>query len=325
MAEINVTRDSKLIKVLAAQANRERLDSNVVEESNKIIMELAQDMSPANRHQIAQTVAFTVDELQKNELAYLNNVADIKNIAYGDKAAFNVKTGHVKAYYQAKGSTTARSMVGSKQILVGTDEISARPAINVMDLRTGRVNMGDLIREANLEMTNMKNQKVQNVLVAALATYQSPFYAAGTGIVKNALDAQINHFRRFGNVTLLGDISAVSKLAPLAGMAFSNTQTQHADSVIVENNNNGFIGKYNGCDVVAMDNAFAIGTINPMLKTDFIYIIPAGMSGDTRNLKLVNEGPVQAFDSQNIDDLVYEIRLDQWLTEKSSHLAQQCA
>lgn len=154
--DINVTRDSKLVKVLAAQARRERVDSDVVAEANDIIMTLAQDLNPQNRHQIAQTVAYTVDELQQHELDFLNTVADIKNIGYGDKAAFNVKEGHVKAYIQAKGSTTARSMVGGKQILVDTKEISARPAINLMEMRTGRVNMADLIREANTQMTNMK-------------------------------------------------------------------------------------------------------------------------------------------------------------------------
>ena len=31
-----------------------------------------------------------------------------------------------------------------------------------------------------------------------------------------------------------------------------------------------------------------------------------------RNLKVVNEGPVNSMSSQNIDDRVYEILLDQW-------------
>lgn len=106
-------------------------------------------MTPENRHQIAQTIAFTIDELQQRELDFLNRVADIKNIGYGDKAAFNVRTGAIKAYMQAKGSTTARSYISGRQMLVGTQEISARPAINIVDLRAGRVNMADLIREAN--------------------------------------------------------------------------------------------------------------------------------------------------------------------------------
>ena len=97
MSEINVSRDSKLIKVLAAQVNNQRVDSDKSEEAAQIINELAQDMNPQNMHQIAQIVGFTVDELQQKSLDFLNLVADIKNIGYGDKAAFKVRTGGIKA------------------------------------------------------------------------------------------------------------------------------------------------------------------------------------------------------------------------------------
>lgn len=311
MSEIHVNRDSKLIKVLAAQARRERVDSNAVEEASKIIMDLAKDMSPQNRHEIAQTIGFTIDELQQNELDFLGRVADIKNIEYGGKAAFNVRTGTVKAYIQAKGSTTARSMVAGKQLLVDTQEISARPAINVLDLRTGRVNMADLIREANHEMTNKKLKMIEGVLHGAIEDYASPFYAMGTGIVKTTLDEQLIYFRRLGPVSIVGDLAAVSQLSNIAGMAM-NPNNQFSDDMINEYNNNGFLGRYVGSDVIAMNNAYEGGATTPVLSADWLYLIPSSMSSDARNLKVVNEGNVQAIESQNIDDLVFEVRLDQW-------------
>lgn len=315
MSEIRIERDSKLIKVLASQARNERLDSAVVSEANDIIMELAQDLNPQNRHQIAQTVAFAVDELQQNSLDFLGHVADIKNIGYGDKAAFNVRTGTVKAYMQAKGATTARSMVSSKQILVGTKEISARPAISLLDIKANRVNMGDLIRQANREMTNAKIKQVQNTLIGALGggSYASPFYAVSSGSLNKAnLDAQIMHFRRLGPVTIMGDIAAVAQLAPLTGMAFSTTQTQRTDAMIQEFNENGYIGKYMGCDVIAMTNAFEPNSITPVLNPDVLYLVVGGLSANEMNLKLVNEGNVTAMESNNIDDRVEEILLYQW-------------
>lgn len=312
MADIKVNQDSKLIKVLAAQARNERVDSGDAEQAANIINELAQDMNPQNRHEIAQTIAYTVNELQQKELDFLNKVADIKNIGYGDKAAFNVKQGTIKAYVQAKGSTTARSMVGGKQLLVDTKEISARPAINIVDLRTGRVNMADLIREANAEITNKKVGMIQDVLQAAIANYSTPFYATGTGVAPATFDAQMQYFSRLGPVTILGDQAAVGLLAPLTGMAMSSTQNQFSNEEINEFNGNGFIGRYKGADVVSMNNAYQTNTTNPILDVDWLYIIPGGMSADARNLKVVNEGGVNAFESQNIDDMVYEVRLDQW-------------
>lgn len=309
---INVNRDSKLIKVLAAQARRESVDPASAEEAAEIIKKLAEDMSPQSRHMIAQTIAYTIDELQKGELDFLGRVADIKTIGHNDKAVFNVKMGTVKAYIQAKGSTTARSMVAGKQISVETQEISARPAINIVDLRSGRVNMADLIREANYEITNKKLALIEKVLHDAIDDYASPYYADGNGVEKTTLDTQLAHFRRLGPVSIVGDLGAVSQLAPLAGMAMSSTQTQFSNEIINENNDNGFIGRYNGCDVVAMNNAYEGGATTPILNADWLYLLPSSMSVDARNLKVVNEGPVTAIESQNIDDMTYEVRLDQW-------------
>lgn len=308
MANINVTRDSKLIKVLADQARGLRVDTNNVQEAADIINELASDLNPQNRHEIAQTVAFTVDEMQRKQLDFLNQVADIKNINYGDKAAFNVKTRGIKSYIQAKGSTTPRSYVAGKQIFLETDEISARPAISLMDLRTGRVSMADLIKSANDSMTEKKLQKVEAVLQGAISEYAAPFYGTGTGVTKGVIDPQINHFMRLGGrMTILGDHAAVSQLSGLVGMNGRNS-----DSQIDEYNRSGFIGNYIGADVVAMQNTYEEGSTTPVLKTNWLYMLPAGVTADMKNLKIVNEGSVQAMENQDINDRTYEILLDQW-------------
>ena len=313
MSEINVNRESKLIKVLAAQVRNERVDSDKTEEAAQIVTELAQDLNPQNVHQIGQIVAYTVDELQSKSLDFLGQVADIKNIGYGDKAAFKVRTGGIKAYIQAKGATTARSYIADSQILVDTKEISARPAINIIDLRTGRVQMSELIRQANVAITNKKLIMIESVLHDSIDDFGSPFYATSSGTFNPAtFDAQINYFRRLGPVTLLGDLAAVGQLAGHTGMAVSATGVQFSGGMIEENNNNGFIGRYKGCDVVAMTNAYEEGQTTPILATDWIYIIPGGQSAEMRNLKVVNEGPVNSMASQNIDDRTYEILLDQW-------------
>lgn len=228
-----------------------------------------------------------------------------------------MKTGGIKAYIQAKGSTTKRSYVADRQVFVDTVEISARPAINIVDLRAGRVNMSDLIREANREISNKKLAMVEGVLHDAIDDYSSPFYGTGTGIVKATLDAQLAYFRRLGAVSIIGDQAAVGQLAPLTGMAMNagtNTDvfTGRSAGMIDEMNANGFIGRYNGANVISMANSYFDGTTTPVLATDWLYIIPAGITNDMRNLKIVNEGGVNAFDSQNIDDLTYEIRLDCW-------------
>ncbi len=230
---------------------------------------------------------------------------------YGDKAAFNIKTRGVKAYFQAKGSTTPRSFVGGKQIMVETDEISARPAINVMDLRTGRINMADLIKSANDAMTEKKIKRVEQVLHAGIQKFASPFYGTGTGVDRTVLNKQIEYYRRLGPVTLLGDYSAANQVAQLTGMAVNSTDVMRSNEMYNEYNNNGFLGNYNGCRVAVLQNAYEEGSTKPVLETNWLYILPGNQAADMRNLKIVNEGSVQAMEAQDINDLVFEIRLDQ--------------
>lgn len=309
---IKVNKDSKLIKVLASQARHQEVPADMANEAEQIIAELATDMSPENRHQIAQVIGYTVNEMQQGALDFLNVVADQKTIGYGDKAAFQVKTGGIKAYFQAKGSTTPRSFVTGKQILVETEEVSARPAINILDLRAGRVKIADLIREANREITNKKIKKVEQVLHAAMKTFAAPFYGTGTGVDKAVLDKIIAYFRRLGPVTIIGDIEAVGQMSELAGMTMGNNLTQHSDNMVDEFNENGFVGKYNGCNVIALANAYEEGTDTPVLDPKWLYIVPGNLTADGRNLKLVHEGGTSSIENQDINDLVFEVRLDQW-------------
>jgi hypothetical protein len=316
MAINEIKRNCGFIKVLASEAAGRFVKPEDAEEAARIVAELLSDETQNNDKLIAQTIGYAVEELQNGELDFLNTIADVKNINYGERAMFNTKLKGIKAYVQAKGSTTARSYIASKQVPVETVEISARPAINIVDLRANRVNIADLIREANREITYKKLQMVEAALHAALSALSAPFYGTGTGIVKATLDAQIAYFRRLGPVTLLGDHAAVSQLAGLTGMVMNPTatapSTQRSGNMVDEFNQNGYIGKYLGCNVVALQNGYREDDTTPILDPDWIYIIPGGATGDVRNLKVVNEGGMTSLASQNIDDMVYEVRLDTW-------------
>lgn len=311
MADIKIEQDQKIIKVMAAQARGERVDSNLVEESSAIVNELAQDMSPQHQHEIGQIVAFTINELQQNSLNFMETFADIRNVALGDRPMYRMKTAGVKAFIQATGATTARSYVTDRQFSINTFEIAARPAINIWDIRMGRINMPDLIRDANKEFTMLKLKHVEKVLHDAISTYSSPFYGTGTGIVKNTLDAQLQYFKRLGGVSLVGDAAAVEGLFTLAGAPIAAGTVQYSGSMLDEKNNNGYLGRYNGAGVISMVNAYEDGKTTPILNPDWIYIISAGVSNDQKNLKVLNEGPTYSMTQQTIDDHTFETELTQ--------------
>jgi len=314
MAEIRVEKDSKLIKVLAAQVRNERVDSDKVEEASAIINELAQDMSPAHQHEIGQIIAFTVNELQQNSLNFIETFADVRNVALGDRPMYRMKTAGIKAFIQATGATTARSYVTDRQFSINTFEIASRPAINIWDIRMNRINMPDLIRDANKEFTLLKVGYVEKVMhdgLSAYSGYSNPFYGTGTGIVKGTLDDQLTYFKRLGGVSLIGDAAAVEGLFNLAGAPVNNNSVQYSGSMIDEKNNNGYLGRYNGCSVISMVNAYEDGKTTPILNPDWIYIVSAGVSNDQKNLKVLNEGPTYSMTQQTIDDHTFETELTQ--------------
>ena len=150
-------------------------------------------------------MGYTVNEMTKPQTDWLTHVADVKRVGYGEKAAFRTKLEGVTAFIQAKGATPARSKIAHKQVTLDTVAVSARPVINVYELRTGRVQMADLIRDASYEMHVKQIQYIQQVLNTAAASWESPFYGTGSGIVKTVLNPMIQHWMRTGAVTLLGD------------------------------------------------------------------------------------------------------------------------
>jgi hypothetical protein len=257
-------------------------------------------------------VGYTVNEMIKPQTDWLMHVADVKRVGYGEKAAFRTKLEGVTAFIQAKGATPARSNIAHKQVTLDTVAVSARPVINVYELRTGRVQMADLIRDASYEMHVKQIQYIQQVLNAAASSWTAPFYATGSGIVKTALNPQIQHWMRTGAVALLGDIAIISKLADQTGFTAATSTQQFSPSIIDEVIHTGVIGVYYGAKVINLVNPYLSDNMTPVIDTKRLYILPSAASADMRPLKVLYEGDVQSTESTNIDDLAYEVRLDQW-------------
>ena len=306
--EVNIARDHKIIQVLADICQGKRIDSNVASETASILSDIAHgDNMKHVGTQIAQVVTYTVDELQKTALTFMDDWCDHVQAKAGDKVMFRMPTEGIHVVWHAKGgSTTPRSYVADRQFTIETGEISARPAINVKDLRDGRVNMPNLINEANRKFTNAKVELVQKVLQNSIQKFESPFYAEspGNALVKNTLDAQLQYFRRLGPVAIIGDIAAVQRVGELHG-------AQMSDNMIDEMNANGYLGRYFGASVVALTNNYKDYTIDPTFDPNWLYIMLTNANKEARVLKVLEVGPVYSMESQNIDDAVFEMRLDQ--------------
>lgn len=315
MSEVKI-KETNLVKVLAAQARNESVDSALANEANEFIQTLAQDLTPNNKHTIAEVVAYGVNEIIQPKLNWLDLIADVKRVPEGTKAQFSVELEGIRAFIQAKGSTTPRSKIAHKTFTLDTINVSARPAINIVELRTGQTNMAALIQQAAYQMELKENQEIQRVLNAAMGTapWTSPYYAAGSGIVKATFDPMLKHFSRLSggaNPAIVGDIDMIDKLVDLTGFNQNTTTKQFAESIMDEVNNTGYIGKYRGCVVGKLINPMIDGTDDLVLDTKKLFILPVGISNEMRPLKVIFEGDVVSMEDTNINDRQFEVVLDQ--------------
>ena len=311
---IEIYKDSNIVEVATAAARHEKIDSKVREDADKLIKDLASDPSPHNEYQISQLVKFAVNDIVKRDTNWLDLIADTKRVGFGDKAEFDVKLPGVRAFIQAKGATTPRTKNSRKAFTMETISVSSRPFINIVELQNGLANAADLINDASYQMEVAINRHVQSVLTAAASNWQAPYYGTGSGLVKATLDPMIIHWiRTTGGAAILGDIAELNKLGPLTGWTSTTNTQQYADQLIVEQNANVFLGTYLGAKAISLANPFVEdGTDSVVFDTDKLYILPTGVDAGMRPLKVVFEGDVFSTEATNIDDLSWEIRLDQY-------------
>ena len=311
MSEFIINKDAQIVDVLTAQAMGEKVDSKISEDSEAMYAELYKNGDPMSKWQLAQLITFSVNNMMAKESDWLKYIADEKRVGFGDDAAFNVRSKGIKAFIQASGATTARSYVFNKQVILNTETVSARPAVRLRDLRSGKIKMSDLVVEATEAMRNAKNRKVQEVLIAAATTWTAPFYGTGAGIVKGTLDPMIQHWLRTGSAAIIGDIAVIQKLAEQTGFTAATTTQQFSPDVINEFHRTGRIGSYAGASVVQFINPYLEDGKTTALDAKNLYILPTGTSADERVLKVVTKGDVMTVENTNIDDMTFEIRMDQ--------------
>ena len=307
----DIYKDTKAVKLLADYSNGKK-NVEGLNELDSLIKDLAQNPNPQNKYMLAQLIGFTVNELMKPATNWLDIAADTKRVGLGEKAVFRAPFSRIEAVIQAKNSTTRRTRIDSKSFSVDTVEVSARPVVNLAALQGGLVNMGELVNAAKTEISNKVNAYVENVLLKSAKTLATPYYATGAGIIKNTFDPIVRHWMRYGGAVIIGDIAAISKLTEQTGFT-SATNTQYADGLLLEHNNNGYIGKYLGADVICLVNPYNADGMNTVMTEGNIYVLPKAATADMRSLKVALEGDVQSLESTNIDDKSYEIRLDQYV------------
>lgn len=298
----------KAVEVFSALHMKEiKSTETEVMEARQAIKELASNPNPNNRYEIAQLLAFVVNDIINQKTNYLELFADVKRTSQGEKAMFKSKKAGIEAFLQAKNGTTQRSRILNAYTDIDTIEVSARPYVNLYELASGKVNFDECINDAADEMEKKMVQEIESTLYAAFDDYSSPSYASGSGIIAATIDPMIRAMQRLGNVVMIGDVACITKFADLTGFTTVTGTKAFTDDIMNEQNQNGYIGMYKGASIVKLNNPFARGSLtSTVLRQDLIYIVPQGVESP---LKVVLEGEVESMDATNINDNTMEVCL----------------
>lgn len=306
---MNITKDSRIVEVFSNDLLKKQTEVNEIKDAHEYIKELASRPTPENRYEIAQIMSYVIDEGVNERLNYLETIADVKNTGFGERAQFDIEVDGLKAMFQAKSASTEKSKISNKYVSLDTEEVSVRPVVDFLQLQHGKVDLTKITRQAvdKLELAIVK--RIQDSIYAAFSAMSTPNYATGSGISKGAFDPILFAMNRAGgNASILGDTEALSKFTELSGF-----NSNVADALAIEHNQNGIIGKYNGSSLLKLNNPFQANSVtDTVLRKDLIYVVP-NADDALKPVKVQFEGGVQGMEGTDINSKETEFRFDKYV------------
>lgn len=307
---MNFTKDSKIVEVFSKDLLKAEVDKAELKDAKDYIKELASNPNPNNRYEIAQIMSYVINDGLQQRVNYFESLADVKRTGIGEKAQFKIGVDGIKAMFQAKSASTERSKISNKYVSLDTEEVSVRPVVNFLDLATGKVDLTKVAEQATVSLEMAIVKRIQDSIYAAFSAMSSPNYATGSGIAKATFDPILHAMNRVGGAaSIVGDIEALAKFTAIAGF-----NSNVADALAVEHNQNGMIGTYLGGKLMKLNNPFVPNSLSETeLRKDLIYVIPNGDEA-LRPVKVHFEGGVQTTDAPvNINSKEVEFRFDQYV------------
>lgn len=247
---------------------------------------------------VQELIPVVIEEGIRAEGNPLFALIDYKNVAEGDMPEFDVEgDANFVVASVANGIQGVRRqrIVGGETITVPTEMKIIRVYENLGRLLAGRIDFNKFVDG----VAKAFNEYIVSAAYAALAGITANTYNLDSTYVKSgSMDAEallelVNHVEAATGkkAVILGTKTAVRKLgAEVTYSAEQNTDLYHK----------GYIGKFAGTDVVALEQAHIPGTSDFALADDALWVIAA----DDKCVKVVNEGDgllIERDPTQNAD------------------------
>lgn len=260
--------------------------------------------------EINSIVTITLQQPLMQRLKLLGFMGQNKTVGYNDQ--LNVE------YYQLQASDLARIQATSgaftfptvKKITksVETQNATAGMKVDYRELASGATD--GMAFASEQVITSLTNQVISSHMNALREGIQNATtlknYASG--ITQTAVDEVRKKARRFGAVTIMGDIAAVEKLNDFTGFNINSataTEVRYPDAVMEEILRTGLISTYKGSTVIEIPNTYDQTKLNSdgtyyglTLPTTDLWFVP---QGQLTPLLTVNRGGLTTMTATDIN------------------------
>lgn len=285
----------------------------------KSLASAAKDGDIKAKAEINSIVTVTLRQPLMQRLQVNNMLGNVTNVGMDEELRYQ--------YYQIQGSELSRIQATSgsftfpavkkRTAIAETQTATGGLMIDCRELASGATD--GMAMAGEQVITDMTNQMVYSNINALRTAIQGAAtlknYAAG--ITATNVDIVRKKARRFGNVTISGDIDAVEKLNDLSGFNINSataTEVRFPEAVMEEILATGLVKNYKGSVVVELPNAYNLTQLNsdasfykPYLPTTDLWFIPQGIMTP---LQIVIRSGITSMTQTDINSRTEVIRYD---------------
>lgn len=284
-----------------AEYTKETLDKAVQLEFNKLAG--SHKAWRENRDLIFNLLEETVDHVfPKRVVDSLNQFAEVKTVGHGEKIVFTRKEGRVRG----RNFVTQVAHAGLYEVFKLDRSVFDMPVtamggavlVSIEEVLEGRVDLNELVQIITEGYEEAVYREILRQMVALNSNSVLPAnnVRSANGWDPMAFTSLLGISRAYGTPTIFCSENFAASMIPHAGMATESQKQELVDK--------GFIGRFNGANVVVIPHSF-YNTSNEAdavtLPLGLAWILPSGTGLDQKPVKIAFEGDTLAKPIENDD------------------------
>jgi hypothetical protein len=266
------------------------------------LRKLAPDFNTYRRNKldIFELMQEVIDEVAPNRIRdVIGMFAEVKTYGQGQKARFKVKRGrnNVKRFITkvGLGGVYERVRLDSDFVDVATHAYGGAGYVEFEQFLDGTM---DFAKLTDLIIQGIEDSIYKEIQAALIATYSALPAAnkhAASSFVSTEMKRIINTVKAYGgNATIVCTPEFAGTITPDVNFI--------ADATKAELNNNGFIGRFAGANVIVLPQSFEDSSnTTKVFNPQYAFIIPSGGAADEKIVKVALEGQSVVKDVENAD------------------------